>query len=174
MKTKPRLKNMKYLIRKTYMKNGWWTKCKLLGSILDTKEDIQLRANVTISHMKDKKHIYKSKNLSIIQKIRYFKMFAGSIFLYHSELWTLTKTLSDSIDAFHLGQLRYTIGIVYPRVISNAKLYKLTKAEPWSKTIERRRCSWICHLMRLDPEVPARKGWPSTETIKEKTWAAPL
>jgi exonuclease III len=135
-----------------------WTKCKLLGSLLDTKEDIQHRKNLTINHMKDKKHIYKSKNLSIHQKIRYFKMFAGSIFLYHSELWALTKTLSDSIDAFHRRQLRYAIGIVYPRIISNTKLYELTKEEPWSKTIERRRHSWIGHLMRLDPEVPARKA----------------
>ena len=86
-------------------------------------------------------------------------MFAGSIFLYHYELWTLTKTLSDSIDAFHRRQLRYAIGIVYPRVISNAKLYKLTKSEPWSKTID-----WIGHLMRLGPEVPTRKAL--TEALK--------
>ena len=59
--------------------NVSWTKCKLLGSLLDTK-DIQRWKNLTINHMKDKKHIYKSKNLSIIQKIRYFNMFAGSIF----------------------------------------------------------------------------------------------
>ena len=67
-------------------------------------------------------------------------MFEGSIFLYHSELWTL-----------HHRQLRYAIRIVYPRVISNAKLYELAKAEPWSKTIEIRRHFWIGHLMRLDP-----------------------
>ena len=54
-------------------------------------------------------------------------MLAGSIFLYHSELWTLTKTLSASIDAFHRRQLMYAM-------ISNAKLYKLIKAEPWSMT----------------------------------------
>ena len=48
--------------------NGSWTKYKQLGSLLDTKKDIQRRKNLTISHMKDKKH-YKSKNLSIIHKI---------------------------------------------------------------------------------------------------------
>ena len=37
------------------------------SSLLDTKEDIQRRKKLTISHMKDK-NIYKSKNLSIIQK----------------------------------------------------------------------------------------------------------
>ena len=68
------------------------------------------------------------------------------------------------MTAFHCRQLRYAIGIVYPRVISNAKLYRLTKAEPWSKTIERRHHSWIGHLMRLDPEVPVRKEL--TEALK--------
>ena len=63
-----------------------WTKCKLLGSLLDTKEDIQQRKNLTIDHMKYKKNIYKSKNISIMQKIRYVTMFSGSIFLFHSEL----------------------------------------------------------------------------------------
>ena len=123
--------------------------------------------------MKDEKHIYKSKNLSIIQKIRYFKMFAGSIFVYHSELWTLTKTLSDSIDAFHSRELRYAIGIIYPHDISNAELYKLTKAEPWSKTIERRHHSWIGHLMRLDPEVSAIKALTEALKLSERKRGRP-
>ena len=71
--------------------NSPWTKCKLLGSLLDTEEDIQLQKKLTINHMKDKQHIQKSKNRDIHQKIQYFKMFPGSICLYHSELWTLTK-----------------------------------------------------------------------------------
>ena len=54
-------------------------------------------------------------------------MFTGAIFLYHSELCILTKTLSDSIDGFHRRQLRYAIGVVvYVYVILNAKVYELT------------------------------------------------
>ena len=45
---------------------------------------------------------------------------------YHYQtFWIPTKTLSDSIDAFHCRQLGYDIGKIYPRDISNAKLYKL-------------------------------------------------
>ena len=91
-------------------------------------------------------------------------MFAGSIFLYHSELWTLTKTLSDSIDAFHHRQIRYAIGIVYPSVISNAKLYKLTKAELWSRTIERHK------LMQTVKNAPKK----SLEVVKPNPKAFPF
>lgn len=135
-----------------------WRKCKLLGSCLDTKEDIKRRKSLTINIMKENRSIYNSKNLSITQKVRHFVMFAESTFLYHCELWTMTKTINDSIDAFHRRQLRYAIGIKYPKIVSNNKLYEITKCEKWSSTIERRRLSWLGHLMRLDPDVPARRA----------------
>ena len=92
-------------------------------------------------------------------------MFAGSIFLYHAELWTLTKTLSDSIDAFHRRQLRYAIGIVCPRVISNAELYKQIKAEPWSKTIER-----LLHskLLQIHANIHQTIHLPMTKTSQKE------
>ena len=100
-----------------------WRKCKLLGSLLDTKEDIQRRKMITIRTMKENSHVYKSKYLTLSQKIRHFRVFAECIFLYNCELWTMTKTINDSIDAFHRRQLRYALGIKYPRVITNQQLY---------------------------------------------------
>ena len=37
-------------------------------------------------------------------------------------------------------------------------LETLTKCEPWSIVTERRRLSWLGHLMRLNPETPARQS----------------
>ena len=67
-----------------------WRKCKLLGRLLDTKEDIQRRKMITISTMKESSHVYNSKYLTLSQKIRHFRVFAECIFLYNSELWTTT------------------------------------------------------------------------------------
>ena len=65
----------------------------------------------------------------------------------------LTKTLFDSIDAFHRGQLRYAIGIVYALVIPNANLYEITKVEPLSKTTEthnyNKRNTQLIHTYKL-------------------------
>ena len=79
-----------------------WRKCKLLGSLLDTKEDIQRRKMITIRTMKENIHVYKSKYLTLSQKIRYFRVFAECIFLYNCELWTTTKpkTINDSNRRF--------------------------------------------------------------------------
>ena len=106
--------------------------------------------------MKNFEHIYNSKRLSVQMKIRHFKTFIESVFLYHSEIWTTNKTINDSIDAFHRRLLRYAIGVKYPKIMSDKQVYEMTKCIPWSETIKHRRLSWLGHLMRLDPEVPAR------------------
>ena len=108
--------------------------------------------------MKENRHVYNSKYLTLSHNIRHFRLFAECIFRYNCELWTTTKTINDNIDSFHLRQLRYALGIKYPRVITNEQLHDLTKCEPWSIVTERRRLSWLGHLMRLNPETSARQS----------------
>ena len=139
----------------TAAKDSWKT-CKLLGSLLDTEKDITRRKTLAIATAKKYKNIYSSKNLSILQKTRHFKMFIESTLLYNCELWTMTKTLNDRIDAFQRRMLRYAIGIRYPKVINNEAIYEVTKCKKWSTTITQRRLSWFGHLMRLPAETPAR------------------
>ena len=152
----------------------YWRTCKLLGSLLDTKEDIHRRKMITISTMKEDSHMYNSKYLTLSQKIRHFRVFAECIFLYNCELWTATKTINDSIESFHRRQLRYALGIKYPRVIINQQLYDVTKCEPWSNT-ERRRLSWLGHLMRLNPETPASQSFKEAlRPVKRKPGRPPM
>ena len=135
-----------------------WKKCKLLGSLLDTREYIKRRKILVIDAMKKYRNIYKSKYLSLKQKIRHFNMYIQSIMLYNSEIWTMTDTLNKSIDAFQRRQLRYVVNVVWPKKISSEKLYEITNVIPWSETVEKRRISWLGHLMRLDHETPARQA----------------
>ena len=125
---------------------------------------------ITISTMKENSHVYNSKYLTLSQKIRHFIVFTECIFLYNCELWTTTNTINDSIDSFHRRQLRYALGIKYPRVITNQQLYDVTKCEPWSVVTERRRLSWLGHLMRLNPETPARQSFK----VKRKPGRPPM
>lgn len=135
-----------------------WKKCKLLGSHIDTETDIKRRRALVVSNMKNHKHIYHSKLISLKLKIRHFNCFQESIFLYNCSLWTLTQTLSKSIDAFQRKQLRYALGIVYPKKISNNDLYTVTKAVPWSQTIKQRRLRLLGHICRLPEDTPARQA----------------
>ena len=79
-----------------------------------------------------------------------------SVFLYNSELWTLTDTLEKKIDSFHRKLLRSVINICWPKLISNERLYAKTEATKWSVIIRKKRLNWLGHLMRLDRHTPVR------------------
>ena len=149
-------KTEEFDVPQTSNNNTNWRKCKLLGSLLDTKENIKRRKMLTLINMNEKQHIYKSKKLSTAMKIRHFKMFAETIFLYQCETWTITNTANNTIDAFQRRLLRYALNIKYPKIIQSHRLMELTKCRPWSETIRYRRLSWLGHLLRLPPDVPAR------------------
>ena len=116
-----------------------WRHCKLLGSKLDTVKDFQRRKGLTIDSMKEMDYIYKSKSLSIEPNVRRFHAFASSLFLYSSELRTVTATLEKKIDSFQQRLLRQEINIRWPKKISSADLCAKTKEQKWSKVIKRRR-----------------------------------
>ena len=142
-------------------KKSWrrhWKECKVLGSLLSTEKDINRRKILAIDAYKTFNSIFSSKKNSIKIKLRTFNAYVASVFLYNSELWTLTKKLENTIDTFQRRHLRKILGINWQRNISNNELYARTKCEPWSEIIRGRRLTWLGHLMRLHPETPARKA----------------
>lgn len=108
---------------------------------------------------------WKNKRIKEETKIRIFNSLISSIFLYNSELWTTNKTLEKQINSFQRRLLRRVINIHWPNKISNEALLKRTKAEPWDKTIKRRRLNFIGHLARLPTEAPAKIAL--SEAIRE-------
>ena len=135
-----------------------WKDIKFLGSLLDTEKDINRRKGLAISACNTYKDIlYKDKN-STKTKLRVFQAYVASIFLYNSEVWTLTEKLNHKIDVFQRSLLRKILNIKWSRRLSNVNLYRYAKSEPWSVTIKRRRLSFLGHVMRLNEETPARKA----------------
>ena len=102
---------------------------------------------------------YKSKAFSIQMKIRAFDAFAASVFLYNSELGTVTITI-EKHKSTPFNEECYGKQSMYewPKKISSEDLYSRPKAEPWSRIIKRRRLNWLGHLMRLPKETPARQA----------------
>lgn len=135
-----------------------WKMCKYLGSLLDTEHDIKRRKGLAIDTFNNFKHIMDSNKVSIETKMKIFQAFINSIFLYNSELWTLTKSLSHKIDTFQRSLLRRVIKTRRIEKMSNKTLYKKTSTTPWSENIKKRRLSWYGHLLRLPEDTPARLG----------------
>jgi len=135
-----------------------WKKCKYLGTLLDTEADINRRKSLAITAFNKLNHIFNHKKTSISKKTRIFDAYISSIFLYNSELWTLTKALEQKIDAFQRTLLRRIVNIRWPDKITNEDLYEKTNAKKWSTNIKRRRLSWLGHLLRLPDNTPARQA----------------
>ena len=133
-----------------------WRKCKYLGTMLDTTEDIKRRKRMANDAMQEIKHITKDKRLPTETKMRAFNAYTSSLFLYNSETWTVSKTTADSIDSFHRRMLRNAIDVRWPNKISNINLYEKTKQKPWSSVITKRRLRLYGHLLRLPEETPVR------------------
>ena len=137
-------------------KDDRWRKCKYLGTMLDTEEDIKRRKILTNDAMDKIKHIIKDRRLDANIKIRAFNAYASSVFLYNSETWTVSKTTEEALDSYHRRMMRNAINIRWPNKISSSDLYDLTKQTPWSNIICKRRVRLYGHLLRLPVDTPIR------------------
>ena len=127
--------------------------------MLDTEADICHRKQLSMAAFKKYENKLTSKKLNLQTRIRMFNIYVTSIFMYNSELWTLTKKLENEIDVFHRKFLRWILKIHYPFTIRNETLYEKTNEMKWSKVIETRRLRWTGHLLRLPEETPAWKAF---------------
>ena len=84
-------KTEEYNIRRN--ESASWKKCKYLGSLLDTEEDIKRRKGSAISTCARLTKMLENKATSLRTKVRIVKVYIESVFMYNAELWTLTKQL---------------------------------------------------------------------------------
>ena len=99
------------------------------------------------------------------------------MFLYNSELWSLSKAQNNKQDVFQ----RIFLQIIRNRKISNREIYKLCNIEPWSDEIKRWRLKWFGHLVHL-PEnalakqalAEARKPYKNISGSQPTTWLSTI
>ena len=153
-----------------------WKKCKILGSLIDTKEDIKRRKSLALTALNKLNDIWENKKITINLKSKIFNSTIKPIFLYNAELWTLSNTDEKQIDAFQRRLLRYMLCIKWPEKISTIALKEKLKFESWSSEIKRRRLSWCGHLLRLPEGCPAKEALilneehTQTNQSKKVTW----
>ena len=141
----------------------------MLGSLLDTQEDIKRRKVLAMDAIKTQKKAFTSKKLSVKTKSKLFTSYIDSIFLYNSEIWTINKTTEGKIDSFQRRLLRrYVLNISWPKIIKNDDVYTRTQQLPWSCKIKSRRLNWFGHLMRLDDRTPAKRAYEYVKKPKQR------
>ena len=108
-----------------------WKRCKYLGSLWDTDDDIKRRKTLAIETYNNLKNILEHESTSMKTKIRILKVYIESIFLYNSELWSLTKTLVKENDIFQRGVIKKIFSVHWQDKITNVELYRRFKILEW-------------------------------------------
>ena len=78
--------------------------CKLFGSLLDTDKDISRRKSLEMASVNNLKYTFCNQKLSVTLILVYLIVYVASIFLYNSELWTLTETKKKAINRFNQNE----------------------------------------------------------------------
>ena len=158
-----------------------WKEVKYLGSLLGTEEDFKRRKQMATVSYNKLRHIIESRKTSTNLKMRLFETYIASIFLYNSEVWTLTKTMEAKIDAFQRKLIRRMFKIYWEDRVSNEELHRRFKFRKWSETIKERRMRWYGHMLRLPENAPVKLALTEAERkVKKprggqvKTWIAQM
>ena len=133
-----------------------------LGSIISkdggADDDVLNRIRLANLAFGSLRHIWTSKRLSRRLKMKIFNSNVKSVLLYGCETWKVTKKITQRLQVFVNRCLRKICGIYYPELISNARLYALTKQEPIADDIGKRKWGWIGHTLRKDPADITRQA----------------
>uniref|UniRef100_A0A034VWX2 LINE-1 reverse transcriptase-like protein n=1 Tax=Bactrocera dorsalis TaxID=27457 RepID=A0A034VWX2_BACDO len=123
--------------------------------------------------------VWRSTHISIRTKLKIFDSSVKSVVLYGCETWNIAANVLQSLQSFLNRCLRKILRIFWPKVISNANLWTVTKQLPIHIEIRRRKWKWIGHTLRkphddisrtaLDwnPQGSRRRGRPANTWRRE-------
>jgi len=89
-------KTEKFKISGSKDDNNSWKKCKYLGTMLDTEEDIDNRKKLTLFVFNKYRAKLTNKKLSLAVRLRLFNSYIKPIFLYNSELWSCNNNNNNN------------------------------------------------------------------------------
>ena len=142
-------------------KKETWRDSKKVGTLIGDLEDTKRRSQLASAAMNRYNKIWMSEGKYKIKnktKMTIYKTLVKPILIYNCSTWGLTKAEESKIDVFHRKQLKRVLGIRYPTIISNKKLYKKTEEEPISFTSKKSRWRLLGHILRRDKNIPANQA----------------
>jgi hypothetical protein len=101
--------------------------------------------------------IWKSKIISKKTKICIFNTNVKSVLLYACETWKVNQQISKRVQVFVNCCLRWILNLWWPDILSNEDLWEITKQEPITAQIRKRKWCWIGHTLRK-PEGSIEKA----------------
>ncbi|CAG5114661.1 unnamed protein product, partial [Candidula unifasciata] len=91
-----------------------------------------------------------------------------TVLLYGAQCWRMTKKDAHKLSTFHHTCLRTIIKIFWPDKISNTKLLQVTNQKTLDSMITKRRWKGLGHVIRMNPDIPAKTALTLTPEGKRK------
>ncbi|CAK9297128.1 unnamed protein product, partial [Gordionus sp. m RMFG-2023] len=125
---------------------------KYLGVLIDNKGNIsgEIEArlkNAKITFMKYYK-LWTAREISVKTRLRIFNATVIPVLLYGSDTWEINKSQTKKIQVFVNRCLRQLNGIFYPRIISNASLWRISKNVLIETTLKKWHIQLFGHTIR--------------------------
>ena len=89
-----------------------------------------------------------NKNTLMKTKIRIFNIHINSVLLYERGAWKVNTQITNKLQMFVSRCLRRIMGIRWPKIKSNTKLWKATGQKPLIVRIRTRKLRLVSHNMR--------------------------
>lgn len=136
-----------------------WRGSKSVGSLLDTKHDIDRRCQLAAGSLARLNKLWMHKHLlSLSRRTRLYNAYVLPVLTYNLGTQALNKQTNNKLDVFHRRQLRRVIGVRFPDVMANEDVYRITGAESISSLALRTRWRLFGHILRLPSDTPAKRA----------------
>jgi len=108
-----------------------------LGSYIsqngNCEKDLKVRIGKASDIFGKMKKVWRNKHINLQTKLRLYETLILSTLLYGAEVWPLTVTLSNKLEAAHHRWLRSILGITYRDKVTNEEVR------------EKDAMAWSCH-----------------------------
>jgi hypothetical protein len=152
------------------------TTFKYLGSLITKKneigEEIKMRIAAGNRCYYGLQHLFRSRTVSRIVKIKIYKSIFQPIVMFGCEAWSMTEKDRTRLNMWERKILRKVYGPVTEqgiwRIRRNEELRELYKAPDLVVDIKRKRLEWLGHVTRMDQRRVVKKIFDSKPEGRRK------
>ena len=146
-------------------------KFNYLGSVIDStgdsESDVLVRIGKGYGVFRRLNKIWRSR-LSLDIKLNLFKTIVIPTVIYSCENWKSSTTIVNKLNVFQQRCLRKILNVSYRDRITNQAILTRSKVDSLATTVEKRRLSWLGHLLRMNSSRYATKALSWTPEGRRK------
>jgi len=139
----------------------------VIDSIGDSESDVLVRIGKGYGVFRRLNKIWRSR-LSLDIKLNLFKTIVIPTVIYSCENWKSTTTIVNKLNVFQQRCLRKILNVSYRDRITNQAILTRSKVDSLATTVEKRRLSWLGHLLRMNYSRYATKALSWTPEGRRK------